>query len=69
MGRYKVLVVGVGNMGSAHAKAYYDIQEFLLHAIENNIDLSDQLDAVINSMKIVLAADESVRLGKQVSIT
>ena len=31
--------------------------------------LSDQLDAVINSMKIVLAADESVRLSKQVSIT
>ncbi len=43
-------------------------QEFLLHAIENNIDLSNQLDAVINSMKIVLAADQSVRLGKQVSI-
>jgi len=39
-----------------------------LHAIENNIDLSEQLDAVINSMKIVLAADQSVRLGKQVSI-
>ena len=43
-------------------------QEFLLHAIKNNIDLSNQLDAVINSMKIVLAADESVRSGKQVSI-
>ena len=40
-------------------------QEFLLHAIENNIDLSEQLDAVINSMKIVLAADKSVKLGKK----
>ena len=28
MGKYKVLVVGVGNMGSAHAKAYNDIEEF-----------------------------------------
>ena len=44
-------------------------QEFLLHAIKNNIDLSHQLEGVINSMKIVLAADESVRLGKQVSIS
>ena len=30
MSRYKVLVVGVGNMGSAHAKAYNDIEEFEL---------------------------------------
>ena len=30
MGKYKVLVVGVGNMGSAHAKAYNDIEEFEL---------------------------------------
>ena len=43
-------------------------QEFLLHAIENNIDLSEQLDAVINSMKIVLAADKSVKLERKVLI-
>ena len=30
MGKYKVLVVGVGNMGSAHAKAYNEIEEFEL---------------------------------------
>ena len=30
MKKYKVLVVGVGNMGSAHAKAYNDISEFEL---------------------------------------
>ena len=30
MSKYKVLVVGVGNMGSAHAKAYNDIEEFEL---------------------------------------
>tara|TARA_B100001121_G_scaffold171152_1_gene149456 strand:- start:2314 stop:3387 length:1074 start_codon:yes stop_codon:yes gene_type:complete len=43
-------------------------QEFLLNAIKNNIDLSEQLEAVVNSMKIVLAADKSVRSGKQVLI-
>ena len=30
MNKYRVLVVGVGNMGSAHAKAYNDIREFEL---------------------------------------
>ena len=30
MKKYKVLVVGVGNMGSAHAKAYNNISEFEL---------------------------------------
>ena len=43
-------------------------QEFLLHAIINDLDLTSQLEAVINSMKIVLAADKSVKLGKQVLI-
>ncbi len=43
-------------------------QEFLLQAIIKDLDLTTQLEAVINSMKIVLAADKSVKLGKQVLI-
>ena len=43
-------------------------QEFLLEAIEKDLDLSQGLEDVINSMKIVLAADKSVRTGKQISI-
>ncbi len=41
-------------------------QEFLLRAIEDNLDLSQHLDDAINSLKIVLAADESFRTGKTV---
>ena len=36
MKKYKVLVVGVGNMGSAHAKAYNDIPEFELVGLVSN---------------------------------
>lgn len=41
-------------------------QEYLLNAIKNNVDLSSHLTDAINSLKIVLAADESVRTGKTV---
>ena len=43
-------------------------QEFLLEAIKKDLDLSQGLEDVINSMKIVLAADKSGRTGKQISI-
>ena len=43
-------------------------QEFLLKAIIKDLDLTTQLQDVINSMKIVLAADKSVKSGKQVLI-
>ena len=43
-------------------------QEFLLQAIIKDLDLNSQLESVINSMKIVLAADKSVKSGKQVLI-
>ena len=39
----------------------------LLEAIKKDLDLSQGLQDVINSMKIVLAADKSVRTGKQIS--
>ncbi len=41
-------------------------QEFLLNAIINDHDLSSHLLDAINSLKIVLAADESVKTGKTV---
>ena len=43
-------------------------QEFLLKAIENNIDLTAHVNDAINSMKIVLAADEAFKTGKTVEL-
>lgn len=44
-------------------------QIFLLNAVNNNEDLADHLNDAINSLRIVLAADESVRTGKIVNLT
>jgi len=41
-------------------------QEFFLDAIVNNRNLTDHLNDAINSLKIVLAADESIKTGKTV---
>lgn len=41
-------------------------QEFLLRAIENDEDLSAHLYDAVNSLKVVLAADQSVKTGKTV---
>ncbi len=41
-------------------------QEFLLRAIQQNQDLTSHLKDAVNSLKIVLAADESVRTGQTV---
>lgn len=43
-------------------------QEYLLDAIVNNLDLSSHQSDAVESMKIVLAADESIRTGKTVYI-
>ena len=43
-------------------------QEFFLHAISENSDLTDHLEDAVNSLKIVLAADESFRTGKTVEL-
>ena len=43
-------------------------QAFLLRAIQQDLDLSDHMDDAVNSLRIVLAADESVRTGKIVSL-
>ncbi|NAY90500.1 Gfo/Idh/MocA family oxidoreductase [Muricauda sp. JGD-17] len=41
-------------------------QEFLLQAIREDLDLTNHLNDAINSLKIVLAADQSVKTGKTV---
>lgn len=43
-------------------------QVFFLKAIRENIDLTDHLSDAVNSLRIVLAADESVRTGKVITL-
>jgi predicted dehydrogenase len=43
-------------------------QRFLLRAIREDLDLSAHLADAVNSLRIVLAADESVRTGKTVDL-
>ncbi len=43
-------------------------QAFFLRAIQQDLDLSDHMDDAVNSLRIVLAADESVRTGQIVSL-
>ena len=43
-------------------------QGYLLRAIRENLDLSDHLADAVNSLGIVLAADESFRTGRVVAL-
>ncbi len=43
-------------------------QAFLLRAIRENVDLTDHMNDAVNSLRIVLAADESVRTGTIVTL-
>lgn len=43
-------------------------QEYLLKAIQEDIDLSDHMNDAVNSLKICLAADESFRTGKSIDL-
>ena len=43
-------------------------QEFLLDAIQNDVDLTDHIDDAVNSLRIVLAADQSAREGRTVDL-
>ena len=43
-------------------------QEFFLNAIKNDVDLTAHNDDAINSLKIVLAADESFKTGKTIEL-
>jgi len=43
-------------------------QRFLLKAIREDVDLSDHWNDAVNSLRIVLAADESVRSGRTIEL-
>jgi predicted dehydrogenase len=43
-------------------------QAFLLRAIQGDADLTDHMQDAVNSLRIVLAADESVRTGQVVTL-
>ncbi len=43
-------------------------QEVFLDAIRNDVDLSDHMEDAVNSLRIVLAADESFKTGKTVEL-
>ena len=43
-------------------------QAYLLRAIQQDVDLSDHMQDAVNSLRIVLAADESVRTGEVVTL-
>lgn len=43
-------------------------QQYLLKAINEDIDLTDHMNDAVNSLKIVLAADESFRTGRTVDL-
>jgi predicted dehydrogenase len=41
-------------------------QAYFLHAIQENVDLTDHVEDAVNSLRIAFACDESVRTGKMV---
>lgn len=43
-------------------------QAYFLRAIREDLDLTDHMNDAVNSLRIVLAADESVRTGKTVTL-
>jgi predicted dehydrogenase len=43
-------------------------QAYFLQAIRENIDLTDHLEDAVNSLRIVMAADESFRAGKAIDL-
>ena len=51
-----------------HDELCYFEQEYFLNAIQNDLDLSDHLQEVVDTLKIVLASDESVKSGKAVKL-
>jgi predicted dehydrogenase len=51
-----------------HDGLCYREQEIFLNAIINDVDLSDHMDDAVNSLRIVIAADEAFRSGKTVDL-
>ena len=57
----RLLSLHVKNIEETHGAEY-------LKAIKEDLDLSDHINDAINSLRIVLAADESFRTGKTVTL-
>jgi len=51
-----------------HDDLCYREQAYFLKAIQEDLDLSDHLEDAVNSLRIVLAADKSIRTGKTVEL-
>ncbi|SMO89135.1 Gfo/Idh/MocA family oxidoreductase [Fodinibius sediminis] len=51
-----------------HDEICFFEQEYFLKAIQEDIDLSDHMKAAVQTLKIVLASDESVKTGKKVAL-
>ena len=51
-----------------HDGLCYREQEVFLNAITDDVDLSDHMDDAVNSLRIVLAADEAFKTGKTVDL-
>ena len=51
-----------------HDGLCYREQEVFLNAITDDVDLSDHMDDAVNSLRIVLAADEAFKTGKTVEL-
>ena len=43
-------------------------QQYLLKAIQEDLDLTDHMNAAMNSLKIVLAADKSIKTSKTIEL-
>ena len=43
-------------------------QQYLLKAIQEDLDLTDHLNDAMNSLRIVLAADESIKTGRTIAL-
>ena len=43
-------------------------QAFFLRAIHNDLDLSESMDAAVNSLRIVLAAEQSIEEGRAIDV-
>ena len=53
---------------SGHDELCEREQLFLLNAIRNNVDLEDHMNDAVNSLRVVLAADESIKNKKVVTL-
>lgn len=83
MARQRVLVVGLGNTTPTcpartsgidvsdepdHDALCEREQRLLLRAVEEDLDLGASMEDAVKSLRIVLAADESIRSGQVVTL-